>query len=84
MSLDSVRHQEQNSAFLLSASNYFSGKSDFSTVAWTYPIFKSKFLKSIKFATGRFLLAVAHIFLPTLCTSRHLIPIAVTQFTFSI
>ena len=60
MSLDSVRQQEQNSVFVLSASKYISEKSDFSRVALTYPILKSKFLKSTKFATGRFLLAAAH------------------------
>ena len=61
MSLDSVRHQEQNFIFVLSASKYFSEKSDFSRITLTYPILKSKFLKSTKFATGRFLLAAAHI-----------------------
>ena len=46
---------------MLSASKCFSEKSDFSRVTLTYPILKSKFLKSTKFATGRFLLAAAHI-----------------------
>ena len=62
MSLDSVRQQEQNSVFVLSASKYCSEKSDFSSVVLTYPILKSKFLTSTKFATGQFLLAAAHIF----------------------
>ena len=44
--------------------NIFSEKSDFSRVVLTYPISKSKFLKSTKFATGWFLLAAAHIVLP--------------------
>ena len=61
MPLDSIRQQEQNSIFVLSASKYFSEKSDFSRVVLMYPILKSKFLKSTKFATGRFLLAAAHI-----------------------
>ena len=80
MALDSVRHQEQNSVFVLSASKYFSEKFDFSNsvfvlsaskyfsekfdfsrVTLTYSILKSKFLKSTKFATGRFLLVAAHI-----------------------
>ena len=47
MSLDSVRQQEQNSVFVLSASKILPEKSDFSRIALMYLILKSKNLLNL-------------------------------------